>query len=146
MDSNAVFPPPREKAQAIMVVDDDTQVLKFLTRMLSAMGYEPVYQASSAREAISIWNEHRAHIGLVVSDFVMPEVSGDRLALKLRNENPGLNVLLISGNELGSFESAIPLEAGRNFLQKPFTVADIKKTVDRLIDSPTSSASAVESF
>lgn len=134
MDSNVAFSASKEKARAILVVDDDTQVLKFLTRMLGAMGYEPVYQASSAKEAIDIFKQHERHIGLVVSDFVMPEVSGDRLALRLRNDKPHLNVLLISGNEAESLQSAIPLEVGRNFLQKPFTIADIQKTVDRLID------------
>jgi len=135
MDSNAVFSLPIEKARAILVVDDDTQVLKFLTRMLGAKGYEPVYQASGPEEAIAIWHEHQRHIGLVVSDFVMPELTGDHLALRLRNDKPQLNVLFISGNEAESLQSAIPLEAGRNFLQKPFTVADIRKTVDRLIDT-----------
>jgi len=65
---------------------------------------------------------------------VMPEISGDRLALRLRNDKPHLNILLISGNEAESLQSAIPLEVGRNFLQKPFTIADIQKTVDRLIN------------
>jgi two-component system cell cycle sensor histidine kinase/response regulator CckA len=134
MDSNVAFSAPKEKARAILVVDDDTQVLKFLTRMLGAMGYDPVYQASSAQEAVEIFKLHERHIGLVVSDFVMPEISGDRLALRLRNDKPHLNILLISGNEAESLQSAIPLEVGRNFLQKPFTIADIQKTVDRLIN------------
>jgi DNA-binding NtrC family response regulator len=123
---------PSGRGQAILVVDDDSHVLRFLTRMLGSMGYDPVYQASSPEEALQVFQEHRNFINLVVSDFVMPETTGDHLALKLKGEKPGIKFLFISGNNPDLLNSAVPLISGENFLQKPFTIRDIQDTVERL--------------
>jgi two-component system cell cycle sensor histidine kinase/response regulator CckA len=132
MDSNAAAPSPDGKAHATLVVDDDTQVLRYVSRMLGSIGCECVYQAASSGEALDLWREHQAGIGLLVSDFVMPEVTGDHLALRLLRDKPELKVLFISGNDPFTLDSAIPLVPGRNFLQKPFTVSDIRKSVANL--------------
>jgi len=136
MDSTRAFASPPEKAQAILVVDDDNQVLRFLTRMLGSMGYDPIYQASSPTEALEVFNQHRSYINLVVSDFVMPHVTGDHLALRLIHEKPDIKFLFISGNAPDSLDSAIPLVMGENFLQKPFTLRDMKNTVEKLGQEP----------
>lgn len=128
MDVNRAFSP--ENARAILVVDDDVQVLKGLCRMLFSIGCLRILPASSPSEAIEIWRENSECIDTVISDFVMPELTGDQLALRLRSDKPGLKVLFISGNDPGSLESAIPLESGENFLQKPFTVRDMKRYVE----------------
>jgi DNA-binding NtrC family response regulator len=121
-----------ERAEAILVVDDDVQVLRFLARMLGTLGYRHVLQANTTEEALSIFNQNAEQISLVISDFVMPTCTGDRLLLKMRAAKPTVRTLLISGNDPGSLESAIPLEPGVNFLQKPFTVNDIRQTVETL--------------
>ena len=131
MDSSGALSPQHEGAQAVLVVDDDTQVLRFVTRMLSSLGFSQVFQASSAREALEIWGVHRGEIQWVVSDFVMPEVTGDQMAVEMLRAKPELKVLFISGNDPNSLDSAIPLSGG-NFLQKPFTVSDIRRSMANL--------------
>lgn len=132
MQSSGALPRSLGEAQAILVVDDDPQVLKYVSRMLTSLGYSHILQAESATDAVNIWNAHGSKIDLLVSDFVMPGLTGDDLALQLLKMNPALKVLFISGNDPYSLDSAIPLHPGRNFLQKPFTVADIGKAVGNL--------------
>jgi DNA-binding NtrC family response regulator len=132
MNTFGVFSAQPERTQGILVVDDDIQILKFLTRMLSSLGFEQVYQAGSAHEAHQIWRTNHREISLVISDFVMPEKNGDRMVLEMLKEKPGLKVLLISGNDPVTLDSAIPLHSGHNFLQKPFTVIDMRRSVESL--------------
>jgi DNA-binding NtrC family response regulator len=129
MDASRASPLPSGKAQAILVIDDDQQVLKHVSRMLTSIGFAPVFQAASISEALDLWTAHRATIDLVVSDFVMPEVTGDHLALRMMHERPDLKVLFISGNDPFSLDSAIPLQPGHNFLQKPFTISEIRNSL-----------------
>jgi two-component system, cell cycle sensor histidine kinase and response regulator CckA len=132
MDPNGAF--SIENARAILVVDDDPQVLKWVCKMLVAPGGErpKVLSALSAAEAYELWKVHQAEIDLLVSDFVMPGTTGDRLAVNLLREKPCLRVLFISGNDPNSLDSVIPLTPGRNFLQKPFTVSEIQRSIQNL--------------
>src|SRR5687768_14734528 len=117
-----------EPAEAILVVDDDVQVLTFLARMLSSLGYGNVLQASTRAEALELFHANAHRISLVISDFVMPCGTGDRLVLDLQRAKPKVRALLISGNDPASLDSEIPLQPGINFLQKPFTLNDIRRT------------------
>src|SRR5688572_13029749 len=93
-----------EKARAILVVDDDVQVLKWVCRMLVSIGCSRIFQASSTAEALEIWGQNSNEIGLLLSDFVMPELTGDFLALRLLSDKPALRVLFISGNDPNSLD------------------------------------------
>lgn len=117
---------PSAGDSGILVVDDDTHVLKSLERMVRSLGYEHVYTASSTTEALQFWSLHLPKIRLVISDFVMPDLTGDRLTSGMLSQKPDLKVLLISGNDPGSLDSVLPLQAGINFLQKPFSVAEMR--------------------
>jgi len=124
--------PERLKNDGILVVDDDVQVLKFVTRMLSSLGYGSVFQAASTEEAHHIWTDHHSSINLVISDFVMPQETGDVMALRMATQKLALKILLISGNDPLTLDSAIPLSPGLNFLQKPFTVAEMRRSIEAL--------------
>jgi two-component system, cell cycle sensor histidine kinase and response regulator CckA len=132
MDSMPVFSAQPEKPDAILVVDDDVYVLKFVSRMLASLGYHRVFQAASTHEAEDIWSRESANIRLVITDFVMPYQTGDKMALNMQTQRTGLKVLVISGNDPSSLDSAIPLKQGINFLQKPFTVAEMRKSIETL--------------
>jgi CheY-like chemotaxis protein len=125
-----------DRPQGILVVDDDDRVLKFLYKMLYSLGHDEVYQAASAKEALQLWNTRASKIWLVISDFVMPGMTGDLMVLQMLKERPSLKAFFISGNDPDSLNSRIPLRAGRNFLQKPFTILDLKKSIQNLA-SPT---------
>lgn len=119
--STIAEPPP-----TILVVDDDLNVLRFLTRMLGTLGYTRVLEAPSLAEARQLFTSNSQRIALVISDFVMPFGTGDTLITELQRQKPGIRSLIISGNDPDALVSAIPLRRGVNFLQKPFTISDMK--------------------
>ena len=118
--------------EGVLVVDDDVQVLRFVARMLNSLGFRNVFQAASTGEAHELWAAYRADIGMVITDFVMPDETGDLMALAMRKANSALKILFISGNDPLILDSAIPLTPGVNFLQKPFTMADMRKSIECL--------------
>jgi two-component system, cell cycle sensor histidine kinase and response regulator CckA len=124
-----------ERAPVILVVDDDLNVLRFLTRMLGALGYEHVLEAPSITEAQQLFLANAHRIALVISDFVMPSGTGDTLIAELQRHKPNIPSLIISGNDPDGLISAIPLRRGVNFLQKPFTLSDMKRAVEVLTAS-----------
>lgn len=125
-----------EAPKGILLVDDDDRVLKFVSRMLHSFGNEQVHLASSGKEALRIWESRRSRIWLVVSDFVMPGMTGDTMAIHMIQQQPQLRVLFISGNDPSSLNSKIELVHGRNFLQKPFSITDLRTVIQNLEESP----------
>ena len=121
-----------EKASGILVVDDDLHVLKFVSKMLGSLGHREVYQAPSAEAAHTLFAANESAIGLVITDFVMPNETGDKMALRMQRKKAALKVLVISGNDPMTLDSDIPLEPGLNFLQKPFTVVELRKSIESL--------------
>ena len=119
-------------AESILIVDDDVHVLRFVAGMLSSLGYSAVFQASSMEEALELFKANANRISLVISDFVMPCCTGDQLLLHICRFKPSVRTVLISGNDPSSINSAIPLQPGINFLQKPFTLNDMRRMVESL--------------
>ena len=132
MNSIRGFSAEADEVEGVLIVDDDVQVLRFVARMLNSLGFRNVFQAASPEEAQDIWGSYREDIGLLITDFVMPTQTGDLMALHMRKAHSGLRILFISGNDPLCLDSAIPLQPGINFLQKPFTMADMRKSIDCL--------------
>ena len=123
-------PPP-----TILVIDDDLNVLRFLTRMLDTLGYMHVLEAASFEQARQLFAANSHRIALVISDFVMPCCTGDALITELQRHKPEIRSLIISGNDPDALVSTIPLRRGLNFLQKPFTVNDMRRAIEVLMAS-----------
>ena len=111
----------------ILLVDDDKDLREFLYQHLLHCGHS-VLQASSGLEALDRFRRN-PEIDLVVSDIVMPGMSGDQLARKLFEDKPGLPIVFISGNAPNQIHSVVPLEEGRNFLRKPFSLESLEKMI-----------------
>ena len=105
------------KEPLILIVDDEEQVALCATMFLKRAGYRTL-RASSGDQALEIFNDD---IDTVLTDCAMPDLSGQTLAARLLERKPTLRVLFMSGNEVDSIESGIPLEPGVNFIQKPFS-------------------------
>jgi two-component system, cell cycle sensor histidine kinase and response regulator CckA len=126
--------------QGILLVDDDDRVLKFLSRMLYSLGHDEVYQAPSGAEGLRLWNGRKEKIWLVISDFVMPGMTGDTMVVQMQKDRRELKVLFVSGNDPDSLNSQVPLRSGRNFLQKPFSISDLRDILRSL--APAGAATA----
>jgi signal transduction histidine kinase/CheY-like chemotaxis protein len=115
----------------ILLVEDDPAVRAVTARMLSRAGHH-VLVADNPERAFTLAAENADRIDLLVSDVVMPEVSGPDLAERLRSVSPRLRTLFISGYNRGHLVPAEDESKGIGFLEKPFTYAALTRKVAAL--------------
>jgi two-component system cell cycle sensor histidine kinase/response regulator CckA len=129
-ERSMVIVPERPRGSAtILVVDDDEELRRFMSRILERNGYR-ILEADSGERALRMIDEFEGSIDLLVSDVVMGEMSGRDLAATLQSKEPGLVVLLVSGTANRNILSE--LQPGvSDFLAKPFKPSDL---VDRVHD------------
>jgi PAS domain S-box-containing protein len=114
----------------ILVVEDDAGVRRFTSRVLEAAGYS-VHTASDGRAAIEVARD--VQVQLLLTDVVMPGLSGRDVATRLAAIQPGIRVLYMSGHtEKGIVHDGV-LEPGIHFLAKPFTSEDLLAAVDAAV-------------
>jgi CheY-like chemotaxis protein len=114
--------------KTILLVEDDSSVLKMVEHMLCELGYE-VLAVDSPKEAIRLARSFAGGIDLLVTDMVMPKMSGPELIDALHEDLPGLKVLFISGYIHQIKEVWNNDILGIGFLQKPFTLNDLSVNV-----------------
>jgi two-component system cell cycle sensor histidine kinase/response regulator CckA len=117
----------------ILLVDDDKDLREFLYQHLLLCGHS-VLQAGSGAEAIERFRGN-PEIDLLLTDIVMPGLPGDQLAAKLIEKKPSLPALFISGNAPNQVRSVVPLDEGRNFLRKPFSLENLTNAIASLLKS-----------
>ena len=108
------------RAETVLLVEDEDRVRKLVGGMLTRLGYR-VMAASCGREAIRIVRESQAPVRILLTDVVMPQMSGHELAKRLTAMLPGLRVIYMSGYVQDSQVHRDVLASGAPFLQKPFT-------------------------
>ena len=120
--------------ETILVVEDEEEVRKLVARSLKKQGYK-VLEASQGKEVFPICEEQGGPIHLMVTDVVMPEMTGVELAKHIKQVYPEMKVLYMSG--YNSDRVAIDcenLEKGIEFIQKPFTVYRLARKVREVLD------------
>jgi signal transduction histidine kinase len=122
---------PSQLALSVLVVDDDSLVSAGTAAMLEDLGHT-VREASSAAEALAVLDEDRA-IDLVITDHVMPGMSGVELARQLRRTRPDLCVILASG--YADLVTGDRLDFPLPRLAKPFLQADISRAISQATES-----------
>ncbi|GEJ55902.1 PAS domain-containing protein [Anaeromyxobacter diazotrophicus] len=122
----------RGGGETVLLVEDDGLVLEVNARALSALGYH-VLPCRSGAEALERTRAHPAHIDLLVSDVVMPRMSGPALARALEALRPGLRTLFVSGYA-EELTAAAPTTAA--FLPKPFTPRALAVKVREVLETP----------
>ena len=110
-------------SETVLVAEDDGAVRDIMYRILQSNGYS-VLKAASGEEALKISEKHEAPIHLLVSDVILPYISGPTLAKRLTAARPELKVLFMSGYADDRVVRQGVMEPGLAFLLKPFT-ADI---------------------
>ena len=131
---------PRDEArrrggtETILLVEDDKLVRVTTRAFLEAVGYR-VLVADAAGQALRLMAEHHAEVALLITDVVMPGMSGRDLAERLTAEHPGLRCLYMSGYTADAIAQEGILEKGVNFLSKPVTRDQLVKTVRDILDA-----------
>jgi CheY-like chemotaxis protein len=131
----SLAPPHPGNAERILVVDDEELVRSLTARLLRRLGYH-VTEVETPHAALERLRSEGDRFALLLTDVVMPEMSGVELAAQARQLDPGLPVLFMSGYDpglLGGIEAP-------SLLQKPFTPAQLAEAVERaLVSAPRTS-------
>jgi len=120
-------------SETILLVEDDTSVLALTASGLRDLGYK-VLEARHAEEAI----EHLAggtRIDLMLTDIVMPDINGRKLAEQAQGRLPDLRVLFMTGFTKNAVVHNGVLDPGVNFLAKPFTLEELSRKVREVLDT-----------
>jgi CheY-like chemotaxis protein len=126
---------PRQNDETVLVTDDESMVLDLVRTLLQAQGYK-VLLAADGPEAIRISKEHPGAIDLLLTDMVMPGMSGPELAKELMARRPLMKVLYMSGYTEYAVVNQGVMERVQSFIWKPFSNAALAQKVREVLDSP----------
>lgn len=120
--------------ETLLLVEDNANVKESVKLILEANGYK-VLEADSGQSAVEIFETYKGIIHLVVTDVVMPEMSGRELAEVFRARHKGLKVLYMSGYTDDAILRHGIIGSNEAFLQKPFSMLALVKKVRKVLDS-----------
>jgi two-component system, cell cycle sensor histidine kinase and response regulator CckA len=129
--------PLRGGSETILLVDDAAPLRKLTRRLLEDCGYT-VLEAGDAVEAVHMAGRHKGPLPLMITDVVMPGLSGPDLAKKLATARPETRVLYTSGYIDDAIASPAMMGPQGAFLEKPFSRDALVRKVRELLDSPRS--------
>ena len=119
--------------ETILLVEDEEALRQVAKRVLGAGGYT-VLTAANGEEALLTCAQHSGPVHLLLTDVVMPRMSGRVLAQELAKNRPSLKVVYMSGYTDDAIVHHGVLDAGTQFLAKPFTSADLARKVREVLD------------
>ncbi len=119
--------------ETILLVEDESAVRHLISRILQDRGFQ-VLEARNGEDALDIAARHAAPIHLVLTDVMMPHMTGGELFDTLRGWYPGLRVLFMSGYDVGVVEAHVRDAPVTAFIPKPFAMDDLFVAVRRLLD------------
>ena len=122
-------------SETILVVEDETHVRELVAEMLQASGYT-VLTAADPAAALELSGRHPGPIHLLLTDVVMPEMSGRELRQRLKSLRPRTRVLYMSGYTDEALGRHGVLEPGTSLLQKPFRMGALSQKVREVLDAP----------
>jgi DNA-binding response OmpR family regulator len=125
---------PERGSETILLVEDELVVRRLVAEILETTGYT-VLQAGDGPSGLELLRRHSDPIALLLTDVVMPGMSGPEVAQAVTSMRPGTHVLYMSGYTDSAIDRHGVLEPGIAFLQKPFSADDLTGRVRSLLDS-----------
>ncbi len=123
-----------EGNEVVLLAEDDEDVRILASHILNEQGYK-VLEAKNGEEALSISENENGNIELVLTDVIMPGITGKELAEQLVSTHPNLKVIYFSGYTDDAIVRHGVLEEGIHFIQKPFTASALLNKVRQVLDS-----------
>lgn len=123
-----------ERKETILLVEDEIAVRKLASHVLRTSGFE-VLESKDGEEGLAIYTAHSRAIDMVVTDVVMPRMSGLAMAQDILSRKPDARILFLSGYSDDPISSLTMPHANCAFLHKPFSVADLLQKIDESIHS-----------
>lgn len=121
-------------SETVLIAEDEAPVRALASRILRDQGYT-VLEVPNGMEALRIGTEYSGRIDLILTDAVMPGISGSTLVSRLEAIRPGIQALYVSGYTDNSIVHHGILDSHVNFLQKPFAVEGLVRKVREVLDS-----------
>jgi nitrogen-specific signal transduction histidine kinase len=141
LKTSAAVAPPRPGSETILVVEDEEAVRTLAAEVLREHGYT-VLEVTDGQAALELTSRHASPIHLLLTDVVMPRVNGWELAQRLRDQNPAMRVLYMTGySEMSATHATISSTAAA-WLMKPFTPLALARGVREILDNPAQTVDA----
>jgi two-component system cell cycle sensor histidine kinase/response regulator CckA len=121
-------------SETVLVVDDEEEVRSLVSEMLRFYGYK-VMEAPNAGNALMIFEKYQDTIDIVLTDVVMPQMSGLDFVEKILPDYPSTKVLFMSGYTDNVIVEHGLLDKDRNFIQKPFNAKALIQKVREILDN-----------
>lgn len=128
-------PSPACTGTGKILLTDDNDPVRTVTRELLKHGGYQVIEARSAEQAIAEFSRHSDSFSLVIMDIVMPRMQGIRASQRLREIRPDVPVLFITGYNHDNIIGSTMLDGDAEFIQKPFQQAELLQKVRQMIDN-----------
>jgi CheY-like chemotaxis protein len=122
-------------SETILVVDDESAVREMIREILETCGYQ-VLEAKNGFEAMEIYEREGEKIDLVITDLLMPRMSGQSLVDLLSFSHLQNRILYISGHFDDHLITKSELEKQQNFIEKPFGAVKLVEKVREILDAP----------
>jgi PAS domain S-box-containing protein len=133
-EKTADMPGRARREIAILLVEDEEMVANIGRQMLERLGHRVVV-AQSGDEALALYEKRRAEIDLVILDMIMPGMGGGAVFDRIRAIHPQAAVLLSSGYSLNGQALEIMKRGCRGFIQKPFSIEQLKQKIGEILSS-----------
>ena len=121
------------QAVRILIVEDELSVRLLTRRVLETLGYK-VLEASDGDSALELWSNAYKEIDLVLTDVLMPGIHGPELVKRIKERQPEIKTLYMSGHADDALLHHGVLEGGLAFLEKPFTRDELTSRVREVLD------------
>jgi CheY-like chemotaxis protein len=119
--------------ETILLVEDEAEVRRLAREILTRQGYL-VLEAASGPEALRLWQERSGAVDMILTDVVMPQMSGPKLVERLKALCPDVRVVYMSGYTDDVIARHGIISAETEFLQKPFTLDSLAAKVRSVLD------------
>jgi two-component system, cell cycle sensor histidine kinase and response regulator CckA len=120
--------------ETILVVEDETSLLKVLELTLSAKGYT-IYTAEDGISAVNIYNQYNDEIQLILSDIGLPGINGLAEFQQLKKINPDVKIIFASGYFEPTTKNELHQAGAKGFLQKPYKTAEVLTKIREVLDA-----------
>ncbi len=124
----------RETRRVVLLVEDERFVREATCRILQNAGFE-VLPTADAQEALRVYEENRWRVDLLMTDLVLPNGNGRKLADDIRRRSPGIHILLTSGYLCAEVEEE-SAEDGTHYLAKPYSKSDLVEKLAQIFRMP----------
>ena len=132
-ESVRLKPVSKPGKETILLVEDEELIRAFMQESLTQLGYQ-VLVAQHGKEALDLLAVSGRRVDLVITDVVMPQMGGRELVAELAKRNPDMKVLFASGYTENAIVHNGVLNPGVNFIQKPFSQAELTRMIRKLLD------------